>query len=126
MIDSTKIGSAEGFDFTLKIYEDPWTTVEDNDSLTPKQIEAWTEDEWFYVSAEVVASVADVELGSASYGGIEYGSFTHTDEEDNFLSVREITIYDIDNYVGSELAGQAVENAREKLAEIIKIMEENK
>jgi hypothetical protein len=78
------------------------------------------------VTAEVSASIADVELGTASYPSIEWGAFPMTDDNDNLLSVKDITIHHIDGYVGSELAGQAIENAREKLAEIMKIMEENK
>ena len=126
MIENKKLESEEGFELKLQLSDDPWTTPEDNDGLTPKQIEAWTNDEWFYVTAEVVASVAGVELGSACYGGIEWGHYTYTDDDDNVLSQGQITVEDIDDYVGSELAGQAIANAREKLAEILKIMEENK
>lgn len=126
MIESKKAGAMEGFELTLRLFDDPWTTTEDDEGLTAKQIEAWQNDEWFYVTAEVVASIAGVELGSASYPSIQWGSVPQTDEDDNLLSVLEITVHDIDAYVGTELAYQALENAREKLAEILKIMEENK
>ena len=126
MIESKNTGAIEGFELTLRLYDDPWTSHEDDEGLTAKQIEAYKEGEWLYVTAEVSASIADVELGTASYPSIEWGAMPITDDQDNLLSVKDITIHYIDTYVGDELAGQAIENAKEKLAEIVKIMEENK
>ena len=120
MIDSKKIGEEDGFTLTLIIDHDPWSDTCDDDGLTPKQIEAWNNDEWWYVSATVTASRADIELGSYGYGGLEYGTYTNTDDSDNVVSKKDITIDDINDYVGLELAGEAISRAQEKLTELVK------
>ena len=120
MIDSKKMPSEDGFDLRLVIDHDPWGDIADFDGYTEKQIKAWNEDEWYFVSAEVIASRAGIDLGSGSYPSIEYGYYTYTDEHDNFLSAKVITIEEVIEMVGPELAEVAIENAREKLQELMK------
>lgn len=120
MIDSKKMPSEDGFDLRLVIDHDPWGDIADFDGYTEKQIKAWNEDEWYFVTAEVIASRAGIDLGSGSYGSIEYGYYTYTDDQDNFLSAHVITIDEIIEMVGNELAEVAIENAKAKLEELLK------
>lgn len=120
MITTKKMPSEEGFELRLVIDYDPFGSLNDFDGYTEKQLEAWRNDEWYFVTAEVIASRAGIDLGGGTYGGIEYGSYTHTDEHDNFLSMTEIEIEDIIQLVGGELAEVAIWNAREKLQELMK------
>lgn len=123
MIDKKSAGQIDGFEFELSIEYDPWATPEDDEGLTEKQIDAWKKDEWHFVYATVTAKKAGIELASASYGGLEYGFFPETDEHDNLISTKHITIEDIDTFVGSELCGEAQSRAEEKLAELMKGMQ---
>ena len=120
MIDSKDIGQSENFTLTLVVDYDPWADTRDDDGLTPKQIEAWKNDEWCYVTATLTASRAGIELGEDSLCGLEYGTFTITDDSDNVVTTKEITIDDIYDYVGLELSGEAVSKAQEKLTELMK------
>jgi len=49
---------------------------------------------------------------------IEYGLFTVTDQEDHVLEKKDIDMIDINNFVGNELAGEAISQAQEKIREI--------
>lgn len=115
----------QGFDLKLKLTPDDFFSPEDDEGLTNKQVEAWNKEEWWFVYAEVVASRCDVELGAAGYGGIAYGYFTQTDEQDNVTGTVDLDAKSIMAYVGAELAGEAISNAEEKLNELMKTMEEN-
>lgn len=119
MIDSKKLEPENGFDLRMEIDYDPFASVSDYDCYTPKQVKAWENDEWYFVSVEVIASKAGVDLGSASYGSIEYGYYTITNDKDELSEQTEITIEDIEGYVTSELAGEAMSRAEEKLAELV-------
>lgn len=118
MIDSTQLEPENGYDLRLEIDHDPFAGLQDSECYTPKQVEAWKNDEWYFVTVEVIASKAGVDLGSGSYGGIEYGYYTYTNDKDEIVSQSEITVKDVANYVGSELAGEAISNADEKLKEL--------
>jgi hypothetical protein len=121
MIDSKKMPSEDGFDLRLVIDHDPWGSLADFDGYTEKQMKAWNEDEWFFVTAEVIASRAGIDLGSGCYGSIEYGYYTYTDDQDNFLSAKVITIEEVIEMVGPELAEVAIEHAKAKLDELMKV-----
>lgn len=114
----------QGFELMLRLTDDEFFSTEDDEGLTSKQIEAWKNDEWRYVYAEVVASRCGVELGSAGYGGIAYGYFPNTDEHDNLTGHTDLDAKSIIAYVGNELAGEAISNAEAKLNELLKTMEE--
>jgi len=120
MIDSKDIGQSENFTLTLVIDYDLWQETLDDEGLTPKQIEAWKNEDWCYVTAKVIASKAGIDLGSATCGALEYGYFLITDEHDTPIETKNITINDIDNWVGSELSSEAVSRAQEKLTELMK------
>jgi hypothetical protein len=120
MIDSKKMQSKDGFDLVLNIDYDHWTEPQQHDNYTAKQIEAWEKDEWWFIFAEVVASKSGIELGSSGYGGIEFGYFTSTDEQDQITNQSHITIDDIEDYAGFELADTAMTEALIKLAELLK------
>ena len=107
----------------LELEHDPWTTPQDDDGLSPKQIKAWEQDKWFYVTAEVSIVYEGIVLGTGSYGGIEYGLFTYTDDEDNITKEAWISIEDIWEYVGNELEGEAMWNAREAVKTMTKWLE---
>jgi hypothetical protein len=106
-------GKEYGLDVHLLIEPDPWTRPEDDDGLTPKQIEAWKDDEWCYVSATVTLSLNSVEIGSATYGGLEFDTFLITNDDDEITGTTEIDENKIWEYVGDELAGEALGNAYE-------------
>jgi hypothetical protein len=118
MIDSKKLEPENGYDLRLEIDYDPFGNLSDFDGFTQKQIEAYNNDEWYFVSVEVIASKAGVDLGSASYGSIEYGLYTYTNDKDEVTGQNEITINDIEAYVAAELAGEAISRADEKLKEL--------
>ena len=120
MIESKTMPSEEGFALRLVIDHDPFGNLADFDGYTEKQIKAWNEDEWYFVTAEVIASRAGVDLGSGSYGNVEYGYYTHTDDQDNFLSAKVITIDEVIEMLGAELSEVAISSAKEKLAELLK------
>lgn len=124
--EQTKWAGADypGWKFLLAIDGDDFMEPSDDEGITPKQAEAWQRDEWRYVTATVYAIANDIVLGSASYGGLEYGEFTDTDEKDNVLGHRHITIDDIDAFVGSELAGEAQSRALETIEQLMKLREE--
>lgn len=115
-----------GFELKLSIEPDLFCTPDDYDGMTPKQIEAWNNDEWHYVCATVTASRLDIELGSCTYGGIEYGNYTYTDDDDNVTGRKWIDIDDIADYVGSELSGEAIWQAEQKITELSKTIQEDK
>ena len=118
MIDSKKLEPENGYDLRLEIDYDLFGDLSDFDGYTPKQIEAYNNDDWYFVSVEVVASKAGVDLGTASYGSIEYGLYTNTNDKDEVTGQKEITINDIQAYVANELAGEAIARADEKLLEL--------
>lgn len=121
MIAYKKMPSEDGFDLRLVIDHDPWGNITDFDGYTAKQVEAWKNDEWYFVNAEVIASRAGIDLGSQSYCSIEYGTYTMTDDKDNFEGKKDIGIDEIVEYVGAELAGEAISYAKEKLQELMKV-----
>jgi len=121
-IERISAGSVDGYELWLEIEHDIFTYVDEEDGLTPKQIQAYREDKWLYVTATVTAVKHGLTLGQATYGMIEYGELPITDEADNLIEIKEITAVDIDNYVGSELAGEAISQADELIK---KLMEEN-
>jgi len=122
MLEKIFAGNIDGYEFWLEIEHDIFAYVQDDDGLTPKQIQAYREDKWQYVTATVTAVKHGLTLGQATYGMIEYGELPITDEADNLIEIKEITAADIDIYVGAELTGEAISQADELIK---KLMEEN-
>ena len=119
-LERYKFGQVAGADVFLVLYPDPWASPEDDDGLTPKQVEAWRNDEWFYVTAEVEIAYEDATVATACYGGIEYGLFTYTNDDDEIQKREEITAKDLWEYVGEELKGEAMSRALENIEKLIK------
>jgi hypothetical protein len=111
MINLNSRGKIDGLDAYLSISEDPWTTPDDDDGITPKQREAWDNDDWRYVTATVHLQLNGIEIGIASYGMIEFGTFLNTNENDEITGTTEIGEDQVWDYVGDELAGEALLNA---------------
>ena len=109
----TNRGMENGLQIWLSFTPDPWTRPDDNDGITPKQRESWSNDNWFYVNAIVTVLLDGIEVGSASYPGIEFGTFLNTNENDEITGTTEIDENQVWAYVGNELAGQAIEQAYE-------------
>jgi hypothetical protein len=76
-----------------RLLHDNDSSPNDVDVFTPKQIEAWKNNEWHYVGLEVLVSFNGIELGQASVWGIEYGWIPLTDEQDN-LTEEPVQHYD--------------------------------
>jgi len=121
-IEKIKAGAMEGYELLLEINPDDFAHTSDDEGLTKKQIEAYESDEWSYVTATVSAVKHGITLGEATYGMLEYGDLPITDESDNLIEVKAITAKDIDNYVGTELAAEAISRAEEIIK---KLREEN-
>ena len=122
MLERISAGSMEGYELFLEIEPDEFAYPEDDEGLTAKQLEAYAKEEWGYVVATVKAEKYGIEFGQASYGMLEYGVLPVTDEQNNLIGSWVIEAKDIDNYVGTELAGEAISRAEEILK---KIREEN-
>jgi len=121
-IERISAGNIDGYELWLEVERDEFCYIDDDEALTDKQIQAFYEDKWLYVTATVTAVKHGVTLGQASYGMLHYGLVPVTDEADNLIEIQEITAKDIDNYVGSELAAEAVSQADELIK---KLKEEN-
>lgn len=117
-MSKTKFAEVAGADVFLSLTYDPFSGPEDDDGLTPKQVQAWKEDEWFYYIATVSIELDGIEIGSASYGGLEYGHFTFTNEQDEVIKKEWISEADIWSYVGDELQGEAMSHAEENIAKL--------
>jgi hypothetical protein len=114
----TKFGEVAGADVFLILAHDSFSSPGDDDGLTPKQVQAWLNDEWWYYIATVSLELDGIEIGSASYGGLEYGHFTYTNEEDEVIKNEWISETDIWSYVGDELQGEAMSRAEENIAKL--------
>ena len=117
-VSKTKFAEEAGADVFLTISHDPFAWPEDDDGLTPKQVEAWRNDEWWYISATVSIELEGVEIGSACYGGLEFGNYTMTNEEDEITGEQWISETDIWSYVGDELQGEAMSRAEENITKL--------
>ena len=71
MID-TKEFEHDGFTVRIKVVYDTDVTPHEFECYSPEQIEAWREDQWFYVGYVYTASRNGVELGESSIWGSEW------------------------------------------------------
>ncbi len=118
MFSRTRFGQVAGADVFLSLDLDPWAQPTDDEGMTPKQVEAWNKDEWHYVHATVSIELDGITIGSATYGGIEYGNFVNTNERDSIISRSWIGENEIWGYVGEELKGEAMSRAEENLGKL--------
>ena len=106
--------SKDGFDFVATLAEDSDSHVDDSECYSKKQIEAWKNDEWFFVG--VVVSVAKnsvmLEDHAASLWGNDCNFPSRKKNPNAYLSE-----------VAQELEGEALETAKVRVMEIIKALE---
>ena len=119
-MDRKEFGNIAGAKVYLTLTHDPFASVNDDEGLTAKQIQAWIDDNWHYVYAEVSIECDGITLGSYGYGGIAYGNFTYTDDNDEIMKEAWISIEDIWSYVGPELQGEAMDRALENVEKLTK------
>ena len=119
-MDRKEFGNIAGAKVYLTLTHDPFASVNDDEGLTAKQIQAWIEDKWWFVYAEVTIEHDGIVVGSYGYGGIEYGNFTYTDAFDEVRKEAWISIEDIWSYVGEELKGEAMDRALENIEKLTK------
>ena len=116
-IDYRKLEPQDGFELVAYKHYDEDSRPSHFDCYTPKQVQAWENDEWQFVGIVVTATAAGVPLGSASLWSIEDGQWTDTDEHDVVTGTRDVDPLRDDNYL-NELIPEAIENARENLERI--------
>jgi hypothetical protein len=59
------------YDMRAVLHHDGDTKPTDSDGYTDDDIQAWAQDEWFYVGVVVTASLGGTDLGSASLWGVD-------------------------------------------------------
>lgn len=77
IIDSIKLGTAEGFDIRADMVPGNHTTYsggEPDGDYTPEEIAAFCRDDWYYVGIIVTASRNGTDLGSDSLWAVEAGT----------------------------------------------------
>lgn len=127
-IETMQLEAQNGYTLRLEMHPDCLQTPDDFDCYTPKQIEAWRADSWFYVTLRAVASVGETDLGESWLGGFEAGNFPDTDANDNLIRNVWIWLSDIkkDNSLSvSGLISEAIENANQTVAKIINATQTN-
>lgn len=114
--------SKNGYGITLEVSPDyDCKPNKDIEGYTPKQVEAWNDNEWQFVTLRIVASRAGIELGDAYLGGLEYGIIPITTEDDEVVDTAYIDVDDIAKNWGNYIADQvdeAIESAESKLREL--------
>lgn len=96
----------EGFTIRIDVEYDADTTPYEFDCYDKDQIEAWEQDEWFFVGYVYTALKNGVELAGESIWGSDYSHDRGIEEwiaEDDYHS---------------DLVSQVVESAREKIKEL--------
>lgn len=114
MIDSKTLPDVEGFTLRAVLLPDTDASPTDYDCYSRAAIKAWRSDQWSYVGLVVTVSRCGVELASASLWGMEYGSLPGVDAFVNPLS--DSDTHGIETI--ADLTGDAIAQAREKLAEL--------
>ena len=104
----------ERYDFNVRIYADTDAHPGDSDCYTDKQVEAWKDDEWRFVGVEITPTRHGVTIHGAmdALWGLEFGSWTDTDENDNVTGHRDIgrqslLEYPIKDHMAEEAAAKA-------------------
>lgn len=116
-IDWRDLDARDGFELSARLYYDSDSTPDDYDCFTPKQVQAWRNDEWQFVGLVITASIAGTELGRASCWSVESGLWTDTDENDNVTGTRVLDPLRDDDYL-NDLIPEAIADARANLARI--------
>lgn len=123
-VDVTDRATAAGW-----VLPDGWTVkadmtpddihpIDDDEGLTSRQIEAWRQDEWWYVVVSVWVQDADGrKWGHDSLGAVAYGTLPNTDEHDEIqgepLDIHPLTdSHPIQEY---DMIGNALRDAVKQL-----------
>ena len=115
MIDQKYLGEIDGFEISAHLVEDEggYHYGEEDDA---KRVAAENGD-WFYVGTVVTASKNDIVLGQSSLWGSEYGFLPGVEGHVNPLDGEGAEFI---NGYGPDLIGEAIEEAKAKLAELVK------
>ena len=99
----------EGYDFVARLMADIDSHVNDSGCYSKKQIEAWKNDEWFFVGVVVSVSKNNVELSdyAASLWGIDCNFPSRKKNTNTYLSE-----------VAHDLQGEALDFAKIEQARI--------
>ncbi|APD17427.1 hypothetical protein PBI_ACHEBE_79 [Mycobacterium phage Achebe] len=116
-IDEKSVGQVEGFDISARLKPDYESSPDDSDCYDSEAIVAYRRNEWAYVTTEVIASKAGVELGHAYLGGSEYGWFP-VDGESQFETPLDGEGDDFINGYGPDLIAEAIADAKATIKEI--------
>lgn len=108
-IDS-KTFEHDGFDVTIYVVPDADSSPFDAECYSQSDVQAWRDDEWFYVGFVYVASRDGIELGSASIWGTEWDFPGANDSS--------IDAWIAEDYYHPDLLKEAVTEAR---AEIVRL-----
>ncbi|NBU22774.1 MAG: hypothetical protein EBS38_02525 [Actinobacteria bacterium] len=121
-IESMTLEPRDGFDLEICVHADYHSHPSDNDGLTQKQVFAWLDDQWHYVSLHARASLDGVTLGEYWLHGIEYGEFLITDDQDNPQKTVSVYLKDIweDGY--TDVIDEAIAQAKEQLKRFRELM----
>lgn len=107
-METTQLEPREGFDLDARVEDDLDSDPTEFSCYSAEDVEAWRRGDWHYVTVVVTASRAGVELGWSSLSGVESGIMA-----DGYADPFKHTL---DDYY--DLPGEAIENARRKIAEI--------
>src|SRR6516225_4657969 len=98
-----------GFDIRIDVLPYSDSTPYDADCYDDADIEAWRNDEWFYVGYIYTATLDGIELGSASIWGSEWDFPGGIDSIDGWIA---------ENYYHSDLLAEATDEARATLTKL--------
>lgn len=120
-IETRKLPDRDGFQLTAVLVPDYTSTPDGADCYSPEDIEAWRCGNWQYVGVVVTALLKGVALGEASLWGVEDGyspGFKSETHPDGVVCAFGHTLGAGEN--DYDLPGDAIAEAREKLAELRK------
>ena len=125
-IETLDLEPRDGFNLYFELRNDNYTSPDEYDCYTPKQIEAWREDKWHYGIVTVRACAGGVELGSDAIGGVEFGHFLITDDNDNPVKTVWVWIEDLAKDYAEQLIPGAINHALNTISMIEKQIGDNK
>lgn len=112
--DRKVLPSQDGFDLRAEAwYDEEWS--EPDGEYTDEQREAFARGDWGYCGVVVVASRANIDLGSDSIWATEYGLIPGCEKWVDPLADDEGSSL---SYYGPDLIEQAIDAAKAKLAEL--------
>lgn len=100
----------DGFDITATLHADSDTHINDYDCYSPVKVKQWLNDEWFFVVVVLTVSRGDVLIDdyATSLWGIECN---YNKKGNKYLA-----------QIARELESEALEAARERIEQMIKVL----